>query len=61
MQRKRACGMTLALVVSQQEALTVGKAVLRMKVRADGRIQVWIDAPLSVDVVRESAIKKVAS
>jgi sRNA-binding carbon storage regulator CsrA len=53
--------VSLVLVLHQGEELKVGDAVLRMEVRADGKIRVFIDAPRSVDVLRQSAKKRVAA
>ena len=53
--------MSLVLVLKRGESLQVGDAVLRMEVRHDGRIRVFIDADKNIPVLRESAIKKVAS
>ena len=49
----------LVVVVYQHESLKIGDATIRMSVRTDGRIKVAIDAPRSVEVVRESAKKMV--
>ena len=54
--------MALVLTLHQGEKLVIGDAVIELEyVPSNGRIKVWIQAPKSVGVTREYAIKKVAS
>ena len=54
--------MALVITLHQGEKLVIGDAVIELEyVRSSGRIKVWIDAPKSVAVTREYAVKKVAS
>lgn len=53
--------MALVVQVQQGEELRIGDAVLKLIYLPEkGRIKVWIDAPKSVAITRETAIKKVA-
>ena len=54
--------MALVLQLHQGEKLVIGDAVIELEfIPSNGRIRVWIQAPKSVAVTREYAIKKVAS
>jgi len=51
----------LSLIIAPNESLYIGEALIRCKVRDDGKIQVYIECPKDIPILRESAIKKVAS
>ena len=54
--------MALVIQVHQGEKLVIGDAVIELEyIQSNGRIRVWIQAPKSVAVTREYAVKKVAS
>jgi sRNA-binding carbon storage regulator CsrA len=51
--------MALVLQLHQHEKLTIGDVVIQCEyVQSNGRIKIWIEAPKSVGITREYAIKK---